>query len=62
LAEIGNPTIMYFIFCVLLFADKETGLVKQGGSVYEPGPDEDLTKEGGERKVLRLFAFLVFAP
>ncbi|XP_060562192.1 fibroblast growth factor receptor-like 1 isoform X2 [Ruditapes philippinarum] len=34
----------------LVVVDKETGLVKQGGSVYEPGPDEDLTKEGGQMK------------
>ncbi|XP_053406763.1 fibroblast growth factor receptor-like 1 isoform X2 [Mercenaria mercenaria] len=34
----------------LIVVDKESGLVKQGGSVYEPGPDEDLTKEGGQMK------------
>lgn len=36
----------------LIVVDKETGLVKQGGSVYEPGPDEDLTKEGVKPKFI----------
>ncbi|KAL4231968.1 Fibroblast growth factor receptor-like 1 [Mactra antiquata] len=30
----------------LVVVDKETGLVKKGDSVYEPGPDEDITKDG----------------
>lgn len=30
----------------LVVVDKEAGLVNQGDSVYEPGPDEDITKAG----------------